>query len=230
MKFIFSLIIFALSVVIGVAYVMPEYSAIAQNRSKLTEVTTTLKNKESIKTITTQINDALNSIDPTEQAALSVLLPQTLDEVRFADNLQNIGIQNGLTLTDIRVNKAPNTTDTSNSSPQPDTSSAGAISQGVQGIQKTFSLDQSVPDTTTAALPVVSTDKSYVTTTASFSVVATYSQFLVFLASLEKSLQLINITSLSFQQYTGDIKGAASKDPSIAEYQFSFEIETYSLK
>jgi len=227
MKFIFSIIIFALSIVIGFVYVVPEYYTIAENKAKLTEVTTTLKNKESIKDIMGKIDEALNSVNPVDQTSLSVLLPETLDEVRFADNLQNIGKQTGLRLTDIKVEIVKNT-DASTTSSQ-----GSAVDQSLQGVQKTFSLDQSVSTTTqNTTLPVVASYKDYVTTKASFSVIASYTGFLVFLASLEKSLQLINITSLSFKQYVDSAsdKNIALRNPTLVNYQFSFEIETYSLK
>ncbi|MDD5152745.1 MAG: hypothetical protein PHS95_01955 [Candidatus Pacebacteria bacterium] len=222
MKLILSLVIFILSIVIGFVYVRPEYYAVAQNKAKLVELTTALKNKESIKEITGQINEALGSIDSADKNSLDVFLPETLDQIRFANNLQHIGKQSGLDLLDIKVEekKKPSTSVSAPSAP-----SGNAIEQSVQGAQKTFSLDQTVSEERQdVSLVVAPASKSYVTTKASFSVIASYTEFLIFLSDLEKSLGLINITSLKFKEYQ------ESKNPEFPSYQFFFEIETYSLK
>lgn len=63
--------------------------------------------------------------------------------------------------------------------------------------------------------------KGYKTTIVSFKFAATYQNLVQYLRDLEKSLQLIDITSISFQ--TGEGKPGAIND-----YEVSFQ--TYSLK
>ena len=74
--------------------------------------------------------------------------------------------------------------------------------------------------------------KKYVTTKASFSLTTTYEKFLILLSDLERSLGIINITGLSFQEHkeslgTRDIRNTQK---GTLLYKYTVEIETYSLK
>ena len=72
-------------------------------------------------------------------------------------------------------------------------------------------------------------DKKYKATKVTFALSASYDAFLLFLDDLEKSLGLINVTSLSFTSI-GDGGSTTSKKVGPPLYHFVVGMETYSLQ
>lgn len=211
-KPIFSLIILVFSVGFGFFYAKPEYDQVQNTLADSQQLDKTSQSASEIKDIIAETGKSLSAVDPDDLARFDVFLPETLDSVRFANNLQHIGMVNGLVLSDINVEqqeKKKNTTATTSKVPSSALSGVGSVAAVAGG---------------TVA------EKKYTATKASFTFVTTYSGFLLFLNDMEKSLGLINITSLSFKELPVNVgeKTVQKNLPSL--YQFSIGIETYSLK
>lgn len=220
-KPILSLIVFLFSLGFAFFYVKPEYYRAQEKQAELKVLFDTLENTERIKTLIEQTEDRLSKVDPVELARFDIFLPQTIDDIRFANNLQNIGAAQGLILSDIKV------------SGQEKDPQAKKVKTGkdVNNISRTLSIDRPVKEEESNTQTENGAEKKYATTKASFSVVATYSGFLLFLDDLEKSLGLINVTSLSFQELgSGEIVEKTTTNGIPLLYQFMVEVESYSLK
>lgn len=223
-KPIVSFIVLILSIGFAFLYVKPAYSLVQERKSDIVSLTAILDNSTKIKTLIDQTAENLKSVNDTEQSRFSVFLPETIDTIRFANNIQHIGLSNGIILADIKVE------DASNSSQAGASKDTGAT----QGLVSTFSLGSKIQQaqggTAGASLGgVASTEKKYRATKASFTLISTYETFQLFLDNLEKSLGLINITSLSFAPVQeADVKKSRTPPPPL--YQFAVSIETYSLK
>ena len=223
-KPIISLIIIAFSIGFGFFYSKPKYDEVQSTRADLEQLIKTSQSASEIKDIIAETGRSLSAVDPEDKARFDVFLPETLDSIRFANNIQHIGVANGLVLSDIKVEQQKGQ-EASASAAQSTTVQPSATA----GVTKILSVKQTLGEE-----PVNDTggnlQKKYGVTKASFALAATYSGFLLFLNDLEKSLGLINITSLSFKEL------AAGADEKVVQkdlpplYQFNIEIETYSLK
>ncbi len=231
-KFILSVVVLVLSVAFAFLYVKPEYNRMEKGQADLKILNDTLKSTETIKELVKQIEDSLDSIDPADSMRSSIFLPETIDEIRFANNLQNIGFRNSIVLMDIKVGEGAKkiekiiTPSAVNADGKiiPVNRPSGSLNTNLLATPAVVvNIQKSIGD---AAL------KKYVTTKASFSLATTYKKFAILLNDLERSLGIIDITSLSFQEHkdaldTGDIKNI-QKDTLL--YKYTVEIETYSLK
>ncbi len=217
-KFILSIVILMLSLAFAYLYVQPEYYRMVKAQANVIALNDTLKSTETIEELVKQIVDNLKGLDPEDANRALIFLPETIDEIRFANNLQNIGSMNGIVLVDIKVGE-----------------NAGEIEEvtgtvfrigigSVAVVPKKASLDTNkTVDVDIKKSTAVGTEKKYAATRASFYFVTTYEKFLNLLDDLENSLEIINITSLSFQEHK-----EALSDTLL--YRYTVEIETYSLK
>ncbi|OHA84420.1 MAG: hypothetical protein A2937_01650 [Candidatus Yonathbacteria bacterium RIFCSPLOWO2_01_FULL_47_33b] len=221
-KPILSLIVIVFSIAFGVFYSKPAYDDIKNARADIEKLDKTAQSTSEIKDIIEQTGKSLSAVDADDLARFDVFLPETLDGIRFANNLQHIGSANGLILSDIKVEqKEKEKTQEKSASTQP---TPGTVS-------KVLAIDRPIADATTpAAKGGTEAKEKFLATKASFTFATTYSGFLLFLNDMEKSLGLINITSLSFKELaaSGDEKATQKGVPPL--YQFNIEIETYSLK
>lgn len=198
----FSFIIIVISLGFAFFYVRPEYSLVQERSADLATLAVTSKSSSMIKTLINETEKNLNSVNSADLARFDIFLPETIDPIRFANNLQHIGITNGLVLENIKVEEpARNTQDGAGTQSSPVVQSQGAA-----------------------------LEKKYATTKANFTFTTTYEKFHIFLNDIEKSLGLINITTLSFQPVVEapDPKKIKIVGPQI--YQFTVAVETYSLK
>ncbi len=227
-KFIASIAVLILSVAFAFLYVMPEYNRTQNNLADLKILNETLKSTETMKELVRQIGDSLDSIDPAITSRSRVFLPETIDEIRFANNLQSIGARNGMILMDIKVGEKVKKIEKVIAS---GTVSADGKVIPVNGPSGSLDANK-VVDVNIQKIVGATAEKKYITTKASFSLSATYKKFDILLNDLEKSLGIIDITLLSFQENkealdTKDIKNT-QKDTLL--YKYTVEIETYSLK
>lgn len=202
----FSFIIIVISFGFAFFYVRPEYSLVGERRADLDTLMVTSKSSNMIKTLINETEKNLNSVNSVDLARFDIFLPEVIDPIRFANNLQHIGITNGLVLENIKVEEpARNTQDSAGLSagnqPSPITQPQGAV-----------------------------LEKKYATTKTNFTFTATYEKFHIFLNDIEKSLGLINITTLSFQPVVETPDPKKIKSVGLQIYQFTVAVETYSLK
>ena len=225
-KSITSFIVILISAAFGFFYVKPAYDLVQGRRSEVASLSNILSSSSKIQTLIDQTTENLEGVSSTELARFAVFLPETIDDIRFANNLQHIGLINGIVLQGIKV-KA--TSDDKQSKQSDSAGTRGAQ----QGVVRTFSLESKIQQSPIIGLgvpkPSAPAGKKYTTTKASFSFSATYESFRLFLNDLERSLSLVSVTSLIFTPIaeTTDAKKLRSVAPAI--YQYVIEIETYSL-
>lgn len=198
-KPLYSTIILILSLGFGFFYVKPQFDITGQHRADIATLDDTLKGTGQIQLLIQQTEKTLGGIDANQLSRFSVFLPETIDPLRLANNLQQIGFSHSIMLGKIKVWESANLP------------VAGTTASALGGVVATPKLQK------------------YVTTKTSFDFTASNESFQAFLSDIERNLGLMNVTSLSF------VPVAASTDPKIKGptsplYQYSVEIETYSLK
>lgn len=222
-KPILSLIIIVFSLGFGFFYSKPAYTSIQSARNDLKKLDQTAQSVSEIKKIIAETGKSLSEVDPDGLARFDVFLPETLDGVRFANNLQQIGAANMIILSEIKVEQKENG--------KKQDKSAGSQAANAGAVGKVLTIDKNLAENNSASAKAgTGSGEKYVATKASFTFAATYSGFLLFLNDLEKSLGLINITSLSFEELATSEEEKSSQKDMPPLYQFSVEIETYSLK
>ena len=221
-KPILSFIVLILSLLFAFFYVMSEFGMVQAHQENLVTLDDTIQKGEMVKKLIADTGESLKAVDADNLARFDVFLPQTIDSLRFANNLQHIGYAKGIVLENIMVDQGAK-----------NTPSVSATTKNTLGnnVVNTFSLERATKSKSEATnIPGgVSGDKKYKTTKATFSLTASYGAFLIFLGDLEKSLGLINITALSFVP-TKDASVNGKKGNGLPLYQYTVEVETYSLQ
>lgn len=228
-KPITSFVVLALTAGFIFFYVVPEYKLNNARRSDVESLTKTLSAFSEIRMLVDKTKKNLSSIDSAEMSRFGVFLPEKVDELRFANNIQSIGTRNKISVTDIKV-EGP-TKGLQKVGP------AGGSSNG-QGLVNALSISDKATEAkisgttgaTTKSSSSVALSKKIAATTAKFSFAATYESFQLFLNDLEKSLGLMDITSLYFIPLPESATAKNSKTSAPLIYQFTVEMETYSLK
>lgn len=218
LKSIFSLIVISFSVGFSMFFVVPLYQASNDSRTNLEKVQETFSNAQNITTLLNETESTLNGPEAVRQTDLfNEFLPTNVDSIRLANNLKEQAKVRGLMLMNLKVDDKiikPTVSATSTSGQLASVVESAPAGDGAQGEKKD--------------------GKKFVTTKASFNITSTQSGFRIFLDDLEKSLGLINVTSLSFQEHpeAQNVKpvAASSKTPVPLLYDYTVEIETYSLK
>lgn len=219
-KPIISLAVIIFSLGFGVFYVKPAYDRVQEKRANIVTLDKTFKTTDTIQDLIDQTAESLRVVDPDALTRFNVFLPETIDEIRLANNLQSLGEKNGLVLNDIKV------TEKEKSQKKEAPKSGGATG----ALSRTLSVGQAGPvgQQGAGATTGETAESKFKATKAGFTVVATYDGFRLFLDDLEKSLGVINITSLAFREFGGGEDSALPKGAS-SLYDFTVEIETYSL-
>lgn len=225
-KPILSLIVLILSIVFSIFYVKPEYDRVQSARADLGKLSGIAEDTDKIKALIKQTGEILNAVDADVLARFNVFLPEKLDPIRFANNLQSLALKNGIILSGIKVEERK--IDTTS---KPTTKPVAKSVDGVGGASSAFSITgQPFGADVGKATGVTVSEEKYVVTKTSFLFSTTYPGLLLFLKDLEKSLGLINVTSLSFKPLSSSTTDKKPKEALTGLYQFTIEIETYSLK
>lgn len=227
-KPIISFIVLILSIGFTFFYVVPEYNRNMERRGDILSLSNILSTSGEIKTLIEETKKSLASISPSGLSRFEVFLPEKIDAIRFANNIQYIGRKNRIVLSDIKVEGGA--TGTQNNATQSGVSAS-------QGFVNVASLGAKINQaegayTITPAGGAVgeSAYKKYVTTKASFTFTATFEAFQLLLYDLEKSLGVINVTALSFSPVAQVSSTGGGRISSSPTYQYTMAIETYSLK
>lgn len=219
-----SFIVLLMSIVFGFLYVLPEYKLNQKLLADSDALSQTIASFGNIETLIDKTKKNLNDIDPGKLARFKVFLPERIDSVRLANNIQSVGMRNQVALTDIKVEQPLTNSNEQSSSARP----AGAT----QGLVKTFSLEDenAVGGTSRVTKGIPSPAAKYATTKVTISFTSTYEAAQTLLRDLEKSLGLINITALSFEPLQENTNSKKSKSVAPVNYKYTAELETYSLK
>lgn len=233
LKPIFSFIVVILSVGFAFFYVKPGYDHMVERRADLATLAGIFKDTDRIRALIDQTEKTLQGIDTTDLARFAVFLPEAADPLRLANNLQRIGLVNGIVLGNIKVEeieKGGQKNDAQKGGSQ------SALSGAASGAVKIFSLADGnetgqVKETRgRGGMTTATGDKKYATTKASFTFTSTYEAFSKFFFDIENSLGLIDVTSLSFTPVPESTDAKNIKKPAPLLYQYTVEINTYSLK
>ncbi len=156
------------------------------------EYSTALSNADKLIKVRDRVLEDFNKISEDDKTRIDKMIPNTVDNIRLIIDLDSIGNKHGVTLNNIRANA--NKTD------------SGSQVSGVK-----------VPKTTGGYQNVISTP-ILDTVSVSFSVTASYSQFIDFLKDIEANLRIMDITKLTL---TANDTGT---------YDFGVELRTYWLR
>lgn len=212
-KPLISFFVIILSISFAFFYVRPTYSLTQERRASLASFAKIADDAKGIEKLIDDTDKNLNSVKPSDLARFDVFLPARLDPIRFANNLQRMGLAVGIVLEDIKVGEHSQSVGVKNV--EEDSVSRFAIGGAIKQADE-------VKD---------AKEKKYVTTKASFSFITTYEKFALFLNDIQESLALLDIKEMKFnqiQESTDTTKGSKTAGP--LTYQFNLTIETYSLK
>ncbi len=206
---IISFLIIILSLGFGFLYVKPEYEITQQRQSEIKTLDTTLNSTSQIQALIDQTDKTLSGIDPAELSRFSIFLPESVDAIGLANNIQHMALSRGIVLTEIKVGDPTN--------------SPNVGGQGSEGIQGVVSGVQA----SVQAQP-------YATTKTSFKFSTNNDNFHAFLGDMEKSLGIMNITALDItpisESTDSSAKTSRARASGAPQYQYQIDIETYSLK
>ncbi|MES2314750.1 MAG: hypothetical protein V4524_02320 [Patescibacteria group bacterium] len=152
-----------------------------------------ISNAERLITLRKKANDDYNSITADDREKLDKMIPDTVDNIRLIIDLNNVGVQNGLSLKNITASAKSSSGSASGATSQ--SSSGGFGKKDTSGIN--------IPNIDTVGV--------------SFSVSATYQQFINLMQALEANMRIMDLTHLSV---TANDTGT---------YDFSVQLNTYYL-
>ncbi|MDO8573032.1 MAG: hypothetical protein Q7S11_04730 [bacterium] len=185
---------------IAFMFITPKYDDIITLRSNSAELSSALAKAEDIGNISKDLSDAMRSLPREGLEKLERILPLQFDDLRFINDLQGVGERSGLKIQGITTTGIPINVSADN---------AGA--------------QQLTPGRVAPTVGATAESTKYVAHKFSFTVVANYDQFIVFLKDLERSLEFIDIDSISLTTSSAP-KGTSEG------YNYQVELTTYSLK
>lgn len=199
-----SIIIISVSILSIFLYEVPLLNQIKTKEADLQVLEKGLEEANQINNLVDETTKTLKGIDPVIMKRLEVIIPEQLDEVRFANNLYNIGFKNNLFLENIKINK-----------------SNKEVKVGLDTQNKKETIKDVVIPVPVAINANVSPENKFVMTKISFDLVASYAEFQTLADDMEKSLGIMNIETLEFHENTGSSGG---------KYLYKVELVTYSIK
>lgn len=200
MRYIFLLIIIAVSVGAFFLIVKPKYDTLRETRGEVNSYDTSLETAEQLRISREELLVKYNAIPKTDLDSLKTLLPDAVDNIRLIIQLDSIATKNKMsTLRDIGYQGAE---------PQQNTPAQTSAADGSVG-------------TVVSSLP-------YGEMTISFQTSGTYANFLAFLADLEHNLRLVDIVSIDFSGTEGQsgTDGQVLSD----NLSYKLTLKTYWLK
>ena len=212
-------ILYIMVIVISLGFsflkVFPAYSSVEGRRASLAVLNSASDSVGEIKTLIGETKNEIMTIDSANLEKFDTFLPETIDEIRFVNNLFHIGISNNILLEDIRVEKK-------GEKPALDSE------ENIKKNELTVTSIYSSLSTPASRFSVATPKGKYVATKVHFSFSAPYKTALIFFDDIERSLGLINITALSFSHQ--EDKEVSRVGLTAVPYQYTLEFETYSLR
>lgn len=202
-------------------YVVPAYTLHQERQKDVAALSEILKNSGEIPKLIQSTKQNLSTIERSGLDRFEVFLPERIDPIRFANNIESMARKHRIILSDINIVEGS----TAMTSTQPATAAQGLVrtlSLGAK-MNEAQGVNKEVPSGSPAAT------SKYGITKATASFLASYETFQLFLNDLEKSLGVIDITSLTFSP-ASETKTASKSKGATTQYQFALTIQTYSLK
>lgn len=102
MRFLFPIILIALAIGGFFMFVSPNYTALQTLKTQIASYNTALSNSKSLEDQRDQLATKYNAIDPENLRKLSVMVPDSVDNIRLILEIENIASPYGMVLTDIK--------------------------------------------------------------------------------------------------------------------------------
>ncbi len=196
MRFIFPAILVIASVASFIIFTSPTYKEIKGLNAQAAAYDQALTNAKNLQEVRDSLSAKYYSLSPEEIDRLNKLLPDNVDNIRLIIDIQRVASNYGMLLSSVKFDTF-----------KAPTSSASDAS--VQGSPESIAID----------------DKEYGSFDLEFSTEAPYETFLLFLADLEKSLRIMDVSSITFTSDTD-----TSTNPSNSTYKYGFKIKTFWLR
>ena len=204
MKFIFSILLIIISIILFFWIVNPLYSDVSSLRTEVATYNIALDNSKELQATRDQLTENYKNINKSDRDRLERFLPNTVNNIRFILEIERIANMHSMPIKNVRFQpekvSGDNTLDTAKNPPK----------------QGTTIVTSGNPNT---SLP-------YGSFPIEFTTEGDYNTFVLFLKDLEHNLRLIDIKSISFTVPQGDKNGIIN--PNI--YTYNLKIETYWLK
>lgn len=163
-------------------------------RAANSEYSTAIENAERLIKVRDRVLKDYNDIKEEDRDRLDRMIPNTVDNIRLIIDMNSIGLKHGFSLRNIKANANK--------------------SEKVSGVTSGVSTPRNSASRGEDTIPTPTLD----TVSISFSVTATYQQFIDFMRDLESNLRIMDMTKLTL----------ASNDT--GTYDFGVELRTYWLR
>lgn len=216
-KPIASIIIIITSGIFLVSYIVPEYDRVMSLRANVNTLNEVLGSAKTVKTLLSETETALRGIPQESDERFSLMVPESVDDLRLANMLKSMAINRGIVLQDLMISKDQDFVSKNNV--------ASDKSGLFANIKNTLSLERGAAPQGAFGKTSGVLNKNYATTKGFLKFTATYEGFLGLLTDLEKSITLMNITEVSLAP-----RKEGLKKTTVPLYDYQIHIETYSLK
>lgn len=200
MKYILPTILIIASLGLFFLFINPTYVEVKDLKVKVDSYNEALNNSKKLQSVRDVLVSKYNGFAPDDIDRLGKLLPDNVDNIKLVLEIQKVSAQFNMNVENIKYDTLKQDTTGTNTA----NTFAAAAAPGPKKDYGDFNLE--------------------------FSVKGSYSNFVGFLDSLEKSLRIVDIQSLSFS--SADVStqtGAAGATPKDF-YKYDFKIKTYWLK
>ncbi len=205
MKFIFSILLIIISVILFFWIVNPLYSDVSNLRAEVATYNVALNNSKELQATRDQLTENYKNINKSDKERLERFLPNTVNNIRFILEIERIANMHSMPIKNVRFQPEKVSGDNSSDiTKNPSKQGTTVVTSGNQG----------------ASLP-------YGSFPIEFTTEGDYNTFVLFLKDLEHNLRLIDIKSISFTVPAVQDKNGTI-NPNI--YTYNLKIETYWLK
>lgn len=217
-KPIASIFITLATIIFTVTFVVPEYERVQELRKNIATLDSVSGDIKTSQVLLDETAASLKNIPQEGENRFSLLIPEVIDHLRFANMLKEMAANRGIVLREIKVSKEQSAALVGGGNGKDE---SGLFSN----IKNTFSLDQGARTGGVQAGEPSLKNRNYVTTQGQISFTATYQGFLFFLSDIEKSLILMDVTELSFSP-----RKEGARKSAVPLYDYQMQVETYSLQ
>lgn len=201
-------------------YVKPTFEEVKKIQDETAEYAKAVEKASELQRRIAELKAQQNSISIANLERLEALLPDRVDEVSVLIDLFALATAHRLTLGDIKVGDSDSSGASGKTAGQR-APTAGPVAVAPAPMPTALATPMGGPGAV-AGMPLqmdpgIAPDSQYATLDIGFSVTGTYDDFRSFLADLERSLVLMEVTTIDFEESEGDAT------------EFSVTVRLYSL-
>mgnify|MGYP003466868556 CR=1 FL=1 len=201
-KLIGKIIILAVSVAIIALYTVPTYKKIQALNVDVKRYEQTLADSKELLDLRKKLSEKYGTITPEQLERINKLLPDNVDNIRLILEIDDVSKKYGMVIKNVKFDSANQKTDAKSS--LADQSNAQALEQ----------------------------NKDYGKFTFEFSTAGNYANFVSFVSDIEKSLRIVDVSSIKFSTPDSVAAVAAGINPGKPKdiNNYDYKINTYWLK